>query len=191
MQWNIELSADKPMIFFKANRAPAYLVRGEWVVRGSAMLKIKLIDQLEQKKLKQLLVPWNNFPFLFSLHDLLVFVSLLVLKHWMSFQWSQWMFFRWMQQILVGSISAADGVWLSCCDIRSEPCYSSANPGSPCWLQGLPWIMQNNQQHDLPPSPVCGGSDVSSGSCLAGWALFALSQPHYDFTPCQGSQGLI
>lgn len=190
MQWNIELSADKPMIFFKADHTPAWLVRGACMVKHSALLKIKLIDRLEQKKLKQLLVPWNNFLFMFSLCDLLSFVSLLALKHWTSFQWSQWMFFHRKQETLLGSNSAADGAWLSC-DIRSEPHYSSANPELPWWLQGLSWILQNNQQQDVPWPPVGRSSDRSSGSCLAGWALFAFSQPHYDFTPCQGSQRLI
>lgn len=97
-------------------------------------------------------MPWDNFPFMFSLCDLWSFVSLLVLKHWTSFQWSQWMFFHRMQQTLLGSKSAADGAWLSCCDIRSEPHYSPANPESPSWLQGLSWIMQNNQQQEQPRS---------------------------------------
>lgn len=53
MQWNIELSADKPMIFFKADHTPAWLVRGACMVKHSALLKIKLIDRLEQKN-------WSN-----------------------------------------------------------------------------------------------------------------------------------
>lgn len=69
-------------------------------------------------------MPWNNFLFMFSLCDLLSFVSLLARKHWVSFQW---MFVPRMQETLLGSNSAANGAWLSC-DIGSEPHYSSANP---------------------------------------------------------------
>lgn len=37
------------MIFFKADHTPAWLVGGACMVKPSALLKIKLIDQLEQK----------------------------------------------------------------------------------------------------------------------------------------------
>lgn len=35
--------------------------------------------------------------------------------------------------------------------------------------------MQNNQQQDVPQSPVTSGSNVNGGGRLAEWALFALS----------------
>lgn len=171
------------------------------MARCIALLKTKPIGYPEQQKMKQLLVPWNNFPFMFSLCDLssfFFFFPLLALRCWTCFHWSQWVFFHWMQQTPAGSNSAADRVWLTafpCCDIRSKPRSSSANPELPHWLQGLSWIMQSSQQQDVPPSPVTSGSNARSRGCLAGWGCLLYPQlcaePHHDFILCWGSQGLI
>lgn len=162
MQWNIELSADKPMIFFKADHTSAWLVRGACVVKHSALLKIKLIDQLGQKN-------WSSSLCLETISPL----CFLCVTFWALFPCWRWSTERAsseangccrMHQTLLGSNSAASGAWLSC-DVRSEPHYSSANPELLCWLQGWSWIMQNNQQQDVPWPRVGSGSDVSRGSC--------------------------
>lgn len=108
-------------------------------------------------------MPWNNFPFMFSLCDLLSFVSLLALKPWTSFQRSRRMLRR--QQTLLGSNSAASRAWL-CCAMSSEPHDSSANPECPCWLQGLSRIMHKNQQQAV-PWPGAGGAATWAGG--AAW----------------------
>lgn len=148
------------------------------MVRCIALLKIKLIGQPEQKNWSSSLCLGTISPVCFLCMTFQAFFPLLVLRHWTRFHWSQWVFFHWLQQTLAGLSSAADGAWLAacaCCDIRSKPHYSSANPQSPRWLQGLSWIMQNNQQQDAPQSPITSSSNENSGSCLAGWGLFALS----------------
>lgn len=132
------------------------------------------------KKIEAAPCALEQFPlYVFSVWPFeLFFFPLLALNCWTSFQWSQWVFFHWLQQTPAGSNSAIDGAWLTacaCCDIRSKPHYSSANPELPRWLQGLSWIMQNNQQQDVPRSPLTSGSNMNSGGCLAGRGLFSLS----------------
>ena len=146
------------------------------MVRCIALLKIKPIGQPEQKNWSSSLCLGTISP-LFSLYDLFELFSLLAQRCWTRFHWSQWVFFSDCSRPRLGWVLLLVGPDTACayCDIRSKPHYSPANPELPCWLQGLSWIKQNNQQQDAPQSSVTSGSNVNSSSCLAGWGLFALS----------------